>query len=389
MPMTYIQKELLSTLREVVAASTGHKRTDWTKVEVTMHHLYPHEHSTKEKWRSLYRWKFNERFQRSRIQAIARRDDKRMNRFEVNERLLAELKKPRSVAYLTYRLGVTEDVLLAEVMKLQLRGFNISSWEEGEHQMFRNEPKIPVGDEVFDIMTSSRELKIALISDTHIGSNQNAIDELADFYEYAASQGVTEFYHAGDLTDGWYKHREASIFDQHAVGFQRQLDYVYNHYPFIEGCTTYFITGNHDATHTMNGGANIGEVVGKIRSDMVYLGHNFAKIWLTNKVDLNLIHPVDGSANSISLKGQQMVDKASGKRKSRLVAIGHYHKSAWLPNYKGTDIFMMPSFQFQTPFMESNNLASYVGGFILTLRLDETGELISAIPEYVGFGMED
>lgn len=381
-------KEIARRLREIVASSTKNERTDWQAVEQTMRLLYPHEHSTKEKWRSLYRWSFNDDYQRTRMQAIARRDDKRMNRFTTNERLLHELKKPRSLEYLVYRLGVDEETVLSEIMRLQLSNYNIATWTEDGKAMFHNTPRLQYGDKDFSHLQKASEFKIAILSDTHLGSNQNALKELKDFYEYAVSKGVTDFYHAGDMTDGWYKHRESSIFDQHAIGFQQQLNYVTENYPRYDNVTTYFITGNHDATHTMNGGANIGEVISKIREDLVYLGHNFAKIWLTEGVDLNLIHPNDGVPYSISHKGQQIVDKAEGKRKARMIAVGHYHKAAWLPNYRGTDIYMMGSFQHQTPFMQTSNIVSYVGGYIVTLRVDKDGKLISATPEYVSFGGE-
>jgi hypothetical protein len=142
---------------------------------------------------------------------------------------------------------------------------------------------------------------------------------------------------------------------------------------------------NHDVTHINNGGANVGKTLEQYRDDFIYLGHNFAKIWLTEKIDLNLIHPTDGSSIAISMKAQKIVDSATGVRRSKIMAIGHYHKMNWL-YYKGVNVFLVPSFQFQTPFMESNNLASYVGGFILTIQVDNDGELIGIIPEFVDLG---
>jgi hypothetical protein len=46
----------------------------------------------------------------------------------------------------------------------------------------------------------------------------------------------------------------------------------------------------------------------------------------------------------------------------------------------------MPSFIHQTEFMETMNLKSYVGAYILTIKVDENGELLSVIPEFVELG---
>jgi hypothetical protein len=133
-----------------------------------------------------------------------------------------------------------------------------------------------------------------------------------------------------------------------------------------------------------NGGANVGETVEMGREDMVYLGHNFAKVWLTPEVDLNLIHPTDGGAQAVSHKLQKIIDNAEGQRRAKIVAVGHYHKMAWV-YWKGVHGFVMPSFQYQTDFMRDNNLKSYVGGFILNIKFDRDGNLVSVSPEFVEF----
>jgi len=136
-----------------------------------------------------------------------------------------------------------------------------------------------------------------------------------------------------------------------------------------------------------NGGANIGETISLGRDDLVYLGHNFAKIWLSENCDLNLIHPTDGGAAAVSHKLQKIIDNAEGKRKANIIAVGHYHKMGWV-YWKGVHGFVVPSFQHQTDFMRDNNLKSYVGGYILTIKLDDEGNLLSVVPEFVDLGWD-
>ncbi len=274
------------------------------------------------------------------------------------------------------------DVGVKEIERMRAAGANVEVWFEDGELWCENKPVLELGTTEISVLHEAREIKIALLGDTHIGSKKTAWGALHEFYHYAYEAGVREFYHAGDLTDGMYKNRDNSFFEQDAHGFSEQVQMVVDKYPRLEGAMTYFITGNHDATHMRNGGANVGETVEMGREDMCYLGHNFAKVWLTPEVDLNLIHPTDCGAQAVSHKLQKIIDGAERQRKSKIVAVGHYHKMAWV-YWKDTHGFMVPSFQYQTEFMRDNNLKSYVGGFILTIKLDRHGKLVSLTPEFV------
>jgi hypothetical protein len=131
-----------------------------------------------------------------------------------------------------------------------------------------------------------------------------------------------------------------------------------------------------------NGFANIGEAISNRRDDMIYLGHNFAQIDIHPDVTLGLIHPTDGSTNTMSLKLQQIISK-NQKRRSDIMLVGHYHKSVAI-KYMGVYGYMVPSFQHQTPFMEDNNLTSDVGAMIFTVKVIN-GEIRTITTEYIAF----
>ena len=141
---------------------------------------------------------------------------------------------------------------------------------------------------------------------------------------------------------------------------------------------------NHDKSHQYTGYANIGATIDKLRDDMNYLGSDFAKVWLTPKVDMNLIHPGDGSAYSYSLKAQQRIDKAFGMQKSKILVLGHYHKFDFL-YYKDTYGITMPSFQGMTSFFQARNIMSEIGGVFLTVNVNKLGELVSLGVESVPY----
>ena len=58
------------------------------------------------------------------------------------------------------------------------------------------------------------------------------------------------------------------------------------------------------------------------------MGHSFAKVWLTPKCDMDLVHPIDGSAYALSYSGQKYCDSLSGGEKPKIIAMGHHHNSS-------------------------------------------------------------
>ena len=361
----------------------------WEKVAEVMNFSWEFEienfqPKTKEQWRTLWRLNNDEKYKKGLEQGMNKRDDKRAGRFANEERLLGTVKTKRRIEYLVERLGLSEDEILSVATRLQLNGYNIKVWNENGAVWLYNVPILENGDAQIKNLQTSNTIRIAILGDTHLGNKCEALEELKTFYNYAQSKGVREFYHVGDICDGYYKNRDGSIYEQHKIGFQEQLDYITEVYPDLDDCTTYFITGNHDATHINNGGANIGICLGKIRKDLVYLGHGFAKVWLTEALDMNLFHPNDGVSQALSFKAQKIVDNATGKRKAKIMCIGHYHKMNYA-FYKDTHTLLVPSFERQTNFMSNNNLISVVGGYILTIKVNENGELLSLTPEFVDF----
>lgn len=364
---------------------SGVEYIDWKEVSERMADRYPDEYNSKERWRSAYRRATSEEWRAQHDRVNQRTTFKRGGATKLQSQLAVYFKNRRSLTDTMDMFDIGEDEVFSETTKMRLLGYDVHIWLESGTTFLQIFKKVKDNTKSFERLYKGREFKIAVLSDTHMGHKKHDNGALHTFYKYAHSMGITDFYHAGDIVDGYYKNRDSSIYEQYAVGFDNQLEDVVKNYPRIDGVTTYFITGNHDVTHIRNGGANIGKAIAAQRDDLIYLGHNFAKVWLTEETDLNLIHPGDGSAYSVSLRAQKIIDAAAGKRLSKIMAIGHYHKMDWI-YWKGVHAFTMPSFIHQTEFMETMNLKSYVGAYILTVKVDDDGQLLSIIPEFVELG---
>lgn len=228
------------------------------------------------------------------------------------------------------------------------------------------------------------EIKFAVISDTHIGSKFEQRTNLNAFYDELQKRGIKYVYNAGDICDGSVHMHKGFENEQYARGFEEQAQNVIKNYPHREGIKTYFITGNHDNSFSKDNGADIGHRIGQERKDMFYLGPCECILNLTPKVTMGLYHRGKGVSKGLSLYGQNFVDGMDENDKPTISVFGHIHKTMFM-KYKGTNIIYPASFQGRTPFMKSLGLTSEIGGYIVTLKLNDDGSLKSMITEYIGY----
>jgi hypothetical protein len=226
-------------------------------------------------------------------------------------------------------------------------------------------------------------LRFAIMGDTQFGSKYAQLTYLHDFYDICEKEGIKDVYHTGDLTDG-LKMRTGHEYELYVVSADEMRDDVVKNYPMREGITTHFITGNHDASIYKHIGYDIGQAIAERRPDMEYLGRDCAVVNLTPNCTLELRHPWDGSAYSLSYKPQKMIESMDDDSKPTILAIGHYHKQGDFL-FRGVHAMLTASFQSQTPFLRGKSIASIIGGYIVTIRVDEDGFIRGFSPEFIHY----
>lgn len=340
-----------------------------------------------ERLRGLYRWHYQNLNQTRRVNE-KRLDDNFQGLFSIEERLLKQLKKKSEINTLAYLFNVSIEEIKAYITDLQLNGYNIKVWTEDGKQFVKfAKREIEVAESLDLRLKPNSVYTFGLIGDTHLGSEFSAEKELSNFYDICEARGVTEVYHTGDLNEGFKAQRFETFLGNKAIGFQDQLEYVVKNYPKRKDITTYFISGNHSNWSLQHALANFDKTVGMLRSDMKYLGHDFARVNITDKISLVLYHPNDGSSANVFSKLQNYIDRAGNvdpNRVGTITAIGHYHKVGML-KHRGVYGFYTSSFQRPSDWMNLNNLKSFVGGWIITIRTTNTGELLSLVPEYIDY----
>jgi len=229
----------------------------------------------------------------------------------------------------------------------------------------------------------NQKVRFALLGDTHINSKYAQVTYLHQFYDECRRQRIKHVYHTGDIDDG-EQMRPGHQYECYTQGADDHVSEICRVYPKIDGMTTHFITGNHDASTVKKCGYNIGQTIADKRPDMEYLGADCAVIKLTPNCTLEIRHPWDGTAYAISYKIQKQVEAMSGGEKPNVFAVGHYHKEEYLL-YRNVHCFQTACFCAQTPWMKGRGISCQIGGWIIEMDVDEQGYIQRINPQFIPY----
>lgn len=299
-----------------------------------------------------------------------------------DENILSALHNKKSPQQHAEALHMPIIDFVRQVDRLLTEGYNIHE-DNGllwlEKQSLQN-----LNPTTLDVDWDGKKLvRFALIGDTHLNSKYSQISYLHDFYQECARQGIKHVYHAGDIDEG-EQMRPGHQYECYTQGADEHVQEICRVYPQIEGIKTHFITGNHDSSITKRCGYNIGPAIASKRPDMEYLGQDCAIVKLTPNCILELRHPWDGTAYSLSYKPQKMIEAMAGGEKPNILAIGHYHKAEYL-FYRNVHCFQVGTFCGQTPFMRGKGISAHMGGWIIEISVDENGYIQRISPQLIPY----
>lgn len=169
-------------------------------------------------------------------------------------------------------------------------------------------------------------VRFGVVSDVHLGSDHERVDELHAAYDMLAELGITTVLNPGDLVcgRGIFPGQDRVI---HKHTYEAQVDYATAAYPVRDGITTYIIGGNHDLEGNFGRiGADPVAAVCNRRDDMVHLGAYEATVELEQGTRIYMLHPKGGSSYALSYKPQKLIESMEGGTKPNVLLLGHYHR---------------------------------------------------------------
>lgn len=219
--------------------------------------------------------------------------------------------------------------------------------------------------------------KVAVISDTHIGSNAFRAEPLNTFVKYAIDSGVETFLLPGDIIDGArvYPGQE---YEQDIPGVDAQIAYFEEVFPAVP--RAYFITGNHEYSAFKSVGKNVGQDICRNRKEFQYIGCMEGRVTI-NDVIFELFHPTGSGAYALSYKLQKRIESYMPGDKPRFLLMGHYHQAINI-TVRNVTGYMCGSWQGPNTFSKALNLPNITGGWILEIMSDG-GEVNSIKSEFI------
>lgn len=218
--------------------------------------------------------------------------------------------------------------------------------------------------------------KVAVISDTHLGSKYCLREQLIDFIHHAYyEEGVREILHPGDVLDGNYRH---GVWEVSHSGLDAQAQDLFDTLPQLPGLTYHAITGNHDETFWDGAGLDVGKYLEGFfatrgRTDLKFYGNRGAFIKIRGVV-VHLWHPKKGTGYARSYGIQKQIEKYT-VTKPHAVLAGHWHVFCQVFE-RGVYGIACPTFQGGgSSFGKSLGGSPAIGGLILKWRITKDGTM--------------
>ena len=155
----------------------------------------------------------------------------------------------------------------------------------------------------------------------------------------------------------------------------RQVDYITNNYPAIEGMTTYFITGAKDEKHLQSHKINIGKRIELARSDMVYLGNGSCNVMI-DKARMFVFNPKLIKTYTVSYRQQQQIDSFRSEDKPDILLYGGLLQMEKF-TYRNVACISVPSVCATTREMSDKRHSNTIGAWYITVTTDKYGNFKS------------
>lgn len=302
---------------------------------------------------------------------------------DTDEWLLAALRKAgdeATVEELANAADVSPRRVREALDRLGTAGYRVRE----EAAAVRLERVVPDKHNLHPNLLLGSEARFGVVSDTHLGSEEEALSELELAYDFFEAEGIETVLHAGDFIcgRGIFRGQDSEI-KVHTL--DQQIDYLVEHYPRREGIRTFGIAGNHDLEGEA-GRAGLDPVAAFAyrRDDIDYLGAYSAWLQVGDGPWIHLLHGKGGMGYAYSYKAQKLVDGYPAGRKPALLICGHWHVRA---NFeaRGVQVMFPGCFEWQSRFLTRLGLSPAVGFHIVDLTFGDDGSVVQFLPRWLRF----
>lgn len=231
---------------------------------------------------------------------------------------------------------------------------------------------------------NSERYSIAVISDTHFGSNYQALTPLKRFAALCQERGIETLLHGGDICEG-LMFRRGAVHERFLHGIDDITEYCVANLP--DGFNIKAISGNHDDSLGRRAeGFDLGFAIERQRPDFEYfpVNGNINDVCVVDGgIKVQLLHGMGSCGKNRTMRTQNKSVELLGMNVAAdIVCLGHCHISSYVPNYFGMHVFGLGSFQSYTPFLSMKGMVPDVCGLIISYDVCNK-KAVNVATEYV------
>lgn len=299
-----------------------------------------------------------------------------MDKKEKIEELKTLTEKGISLSELVELLEINNLEIMGLIRDLRLDGINIVIQNRDDDiYLFNQGERELSNDNQFKFYTDdNNEFKFVAISDTRLGSKSQQLSILNDIYTKASELGFHNVILCGNISEGLYPLNNVYSEENFLDDTLQQVDYITQYYPYIEGITTYFITGTKDEKHLRNNKINLGKRINDVRPDMIYLGHTRCNVEI-DKAKMLVFNSKLEKTYTVSYRPQQQVDSFRSEDKPDILLYGGLLQMEKF-TYRNVKCLSVPSVCATTREMNDKRYSNTIGAWYVTVKTDKYGNLM-------------
>ena len=292
------------------------------------------------------------------------------------DRIFSSIKNGEDLNSVLNRFNISSLKFGGLIEEFILRGYDISIGERDGHPVVFKKKTKSSKKEVKPDISELTKISETWISDSHLCNEAQQLNMINQIYQETYNRGINLVRHFGDISDGDYTNRSEHRYELFRLGASRQIEYIVNHWPKVEGIKTEFIVGNHDLTHEKNGGVLIGPIIESYRPDLKFVGseHAYVSPEKSPKTSIEMFHPGGGCASSLSYRAQKYIDKMEPGNKPNAVGMGHFHQSHFL-SYRNVIALLLPCLTSKSNFAIRQGLENTMGAYFINFYVNNKGEI--------------
>lgn len=298
---------------------------------------------------------------------------------DLQHEVWAQLKgKPKRLTWLANRLQATPKAVAESIELLIQKGYEILC--QGDTYQLMRVPFVDYSTLQKIDYPGDRIIRFGAVSDSHYGSIAQQRTALHKLYALFEQLEIRHVFNSGDLVDGVNMYPEQP-YEVYLHGADEQTEAAISDYPKYPGCTTYIIGGNHDASFIKAAGHDLFKRVEMERKDIKYLGWYEATTVIDSRLKVRLWHPRGGVPYAKSYRIQKLSEGiAHDNNKPHIILYGHLHQALHM-EHLGIQQWLIPSCEGSTAWTRRSGLIPCIGGYIITVLMDESGEKIEQMSQ--------